>query len=119
MASIAIGTTPTIIFSNFNQVHPPDFVRAILTLNQPLSLAHKNAGSVTITRNLDTATVAESTIAWTLTQEETLRLIPILSEQRPGRVKVMLNYLTAAGLRGTSKSIELDVIDNPVREVLT
>ena len=107
MASIAIGTTPTIIFSNFNQVHPPDFVRAILTLNQPLSLAHKNAGSVTITRNLDTATVAESTIAWTLTQEETLRLIPILSEQRPGRVRVMLNYLTAAGLRG------------PVREVLT
>lgn len=119
MASIVIGTTPTIIFNGFSQVRPPDFERAILSLVQPLSLVHKNAGSITIKRELDTATVTESAISWTLTQEETLRLVPILSEQRPGRVKIVLNYLTAAGLRGTSKPIELDVIDNPVREVLT
>lgn len=118
MASITIGTTPTIIFSNFKQVRPPDFVRAILTLTQRKSILRKSSETVEIQKDLTTARVTEIAIEWTLTQEETLELLPTLSEQRPSKVTVMLNFLTAAGLRGTSVAADFDVLDNPIDEVM-
>lgn len=61
---IARGTTPTIKYT-FTIINPSDITVAYLTIKQ---------GSVTIERDIDTATVNEDSIEWTLTQEETLAL---------------------------------------------
>lgn len=104
MASvIVIGTTPTIRFNNFQTVSPNDFRVADLTI--------KVAGQILIERNIDTATITDTEINWTLTQEETL-----LIGTRSGRI--MLNWVTNSGTRGVGKTETFVGGNNDKREVL-
>lgn len=104
MASvIVIGTTPTIRFNNFQTVSPSDFRVADITI--------KVAGQILIERNIDTATITESEIKWTLTQEETL-----LIGTRSGRI--MLNWVTQDGTRGVGVTESFVGGNNDKREVL-
>ena len=107
--TITIGTTPTIIFNNFQVVRVGEIKEAVLTIKQ----GGMYSRSVMIKRDLSTAEVTDSEIAWTLTQEETLGLDP------KAQAQVCMNFLTASGLRGTSKVVNCYVEDNPLKEVMT
>ncbi len=63
--TITRGTTPTITYS-FKVVDPADIEAAYLTITQ--------AGNKVVELSLDTAEVGEHTLAWQLTQAETLLL---------------------------------------------
>lgn len=102
MAQIVIGTTPTIIYK-FSIVDPQDFIAAELTI--------KNKNSILLKKELTDATIGEDSIAWTLTQEETLGL-------GTGSLTMMLNWLTGSGTRGTSREINVQAMNNHVREVM-
>ena len=99
---IVIGTTPTITYT-FKTVSPSDFRVADLTV--------KVAGQILIERNIDTATIKDTEIEWTLTQEETL-----LIGTRSG--KIMLNWVTNSGTRGVGETKSFVGGDNHKREVL-
>lgn len=101
MAEIIRGTTPTIQYK-FNTVNPANLVAAVLTI--------KKNGVVAVGRELDTATVTEHAVAWTLTQAETL----VVS----GYAKVMCNWKLADGTRGASKEIEVQFLENHINEVI-
>ena len=102
MISITIGTTPTITYT-FSLVSPADFVSAILTI--------KHNNRVCLRKELEDATVGESSVSWTLTQEETL-LIGI------GQAKMMCNWLTNAGVRGASPETVVTGVTNHIAEVI-
>lgn len=103
MAQIIIGTTPTIIFNNFKSVSPAEFRVADLTI--------KVGGQILIERNIDTATITDTEIKWTLTQQETLSI-----GMRSG--KIMLNWVTNSGTRGVGKTESFVGGYNHKREVL-
>ena len=107
--TITIGTTPTIIFNNFQVVKVGEFKEAVLTIKQ----GGMYSRTVLIKRDLSTAEVTATEIAWTLTQEETLSLDP------KAQAQVCMNFLTTAGLRGTSKAVNCYIEDNPLKEVMT
>ena len=102
--TIVIGTTPTIIFNNFQVVRVGEIKEAVLTIKQ----GGMYSRSVLIKRDLSTAEVSATEIAWTLTQEETLGLDP------KAQAQVCMNFLTNTGLRGTSKVVNCYVEDNPL-----
>ena len=106
--TITIGTTPTIIFNNFQIVRVGEIKEAVLTIKQ----GGMYSRSVLIKRDLTTAEVSATEIAWTLTQEETLGLDP------KAQASVCMNFLTNTGLRGTSKAVNCYVEDNPLKEVM-
>lgn len=103
MATIVIGTTPTIIYK-FSIVDPQNFIAAEMTI--------KNKNSILLRKELSDATIGGNTIQWDLTQEETLGL-------GTGSMTMMLNWLTAGGKRGTSKEINVQVMHNHIEEVMT
>lgn len=107
--TITIGTTPTIIFNNFQVVKVGEIKEAVLTIKQ----GGMYSRAVLIKRDLSTAEVSATEIAWTLTQEETLGLDP------KAQAQVCMNFLTNTGLRGTSKVVNCYVEDNPLKEVMT
>ena len=107
--TITIGTTPTIIFNNFQIVKVGEIKEAVLTIKQ----GGMYSRSVLIKRDLSTAEVTDSEIAWTLTQEETLGLDP------KAQASVCMHFLTTTGLRGTSKSVNCYIEDNPLKEVMS
>ena len=107
--TITIGTTPTIIFNNFQVVKVGEFKEAVLTIKQ----GGMYSRSVMIKRDLTTAEVTDTEIAWTLTQEETLGLDP------KAQAQVCMNFLTNTGLRGTSKVVNCYIEDNPLKEVMS
>lgn len=102
MISIIQGTTPTIKYT-FNIVNPSDIVKAVLTI--------KSCGVITVTKTLEDATVGETDISWTLTQEDTLTLAT-------GKARMMLNWVTNSSTRGTSEETVIDILQNQVKEVL-
>ena len=106
--TIVIGTTPTIIFNNFQIVKVGEIKEAVLTIKQ----GGMYSRAVLIKRDLSTAEVSATEIAWTLTQEETLGLDP------KAQAQVCMNFLTETGLRGTSKVVNCYVEDNPLKEVM-
>ena len=107
--TITIGTTPTIIFNNFQIVKVGEIKEAVLTIKQ----GGMYSRAVLIKRDLTTADVSATEIAWTLTQEETLGLDP------KAQAQVCMNFLTNTGLRGTSKVVNCYVEDNPLKEVMS
>lgn len=102
MTNIIIGTTPTITYK-FKIVSPSDFSIALLTI--------KCNGQLILEKNLADASVGEDTLSWTLTQEETL-LIGTRS------CKMMLNWVTADGIRGASEETVIMGTNNHKREVI-
>ena len=107
--TITIGTTPTIIFNNFQIVKVGEIKEAVLTIKQ----GGMYSRAVLIKRDLSTAEVSATEIAWTLTQEETLGLDP------KAQAQVCMNFLTNTGLRGTSKVVNCYIEDNPLKEVMS
>lgn len=107
--TIVIGTTPTIIFTNFQIVRVGEIKEAVLTIKQ----GGMYSRAVLIKRDLSTAEVSATEIAWTLTQEETLDLDP------KAQAQVCMNFLTETGLRGTSKVVNCYIEDNPLKEVMS
>lgn len=103
MHTIVVGTTPTFQFK-FKTIAPGDLAQARLTV------VCKN--TVIITKTLADATVGEDTIAWTLSQAETL----LIGE---GQKSIMLNWLTANGTRGTSAEAKINFIPNHIRAVMS
>lgn len=101
MIKIIIGTTPTITYK-FHVVSPTEFRKAILTIR---------INAILIERTMETATVGEDSISWTLTQEETLLL-------GTKNAKMMLNWVTLDGTRGASEETTITGINNHKREVI-
>ena len=102
MTEIVIGTTPTIIYT-FKIVDVSDITEAILTV--------KKQNKIIIRKGLESATVGKNSIAWDLTQEETLAI-------EAGGARMMLNWLTADGVRGASREEAVNGVNNHIREVM-
>lgn len=103
MAQIIRGTTPTIEFT-FKQIEVSKLVTAILTVKQ--------SGHVLIEKEMDEATVGETSVSWELTQEECLLL-------NYGRSTIMINWLLQDGTRGASNEYPVDIVQNHIPEVIT
>lgn len=95
MATIIRGTTPTLIY-NFDTVKTANLAAAFLTLT--------NDDGTALEKTLETATIEEKSLAWTLTQDETLAF---------GKtVCAMLNYKLMDGTRGASKRTIFTIAPN-------
>lgn len=101
MANIIQATTPTIIY-RFKTAPVENITVAYLTI--------KKNGNVVLEKDIDSATVTEDALAWTLTQEETL----IWS----GSLSFMLNWKLADGTRGASAKSTVKIDDNYKAEVI-
>ena len=100
--TIIKGTTPTIKY-NFHTVKPEDIAVAYLTVKQ---------GDLTvIEKDLVSANTGADYLAWTLSQEETLRL-------SRGAVQVMCNWRKQDGTRGASNEMRVNVSENHKDEVI-
>ena len=95
------GTTPTIQFS-FKVVDPSTISKAILTI--------KKGGEIAIEKALESASVGETSLSWTLTQAETLSVA--------GAAEIMLNWVTQDGTRGASKAATASFTPNHIEEVI-
>lgn len=102
MASIIIGTTPTIKYG-FNEIDVADIVSAYLTI--------KRDCAVIIKYGLADAVADEESLSWTLTQADTLAI-------GSGTAKVMLNWKLADGTRGASYETEIKLRGNHITEVI-
>lgn len=95
MATIIRGTTPTLIY-NFDTVSTANLAAAFLTLT--------NDDGTVLEKTLETATIEAKSLAWTLTQEETLAF---------GKtINAMLNYKLNDGTRGASKRTTIAIAAN-------
>lgn len=103
MASIIIGTTPTVTYT-FSTVDVSDIVSSRLTVMQ--------SGSIIIDKDLDDATVGENSLSYTLTQAETLAL-------GTNSARMMHNYLLSDGTRGASEETIICGKTNHVTEEMT
>lgn len=103
MAQIIRGTTPTIEFT-FKVVDVSNISSAVLTIKQN--------GQIVVEKDKSSAAIGESSISWTLSQEESLSF-------GRGEIWVMLNWLTADGARGASDDNSVDILQNHVNEVIT
>lgn len=101
MSCVIRATTPTFKYT-FATVNVANISQAYLTIA-------KN-GTTVLEKSLADATVGEDYISWTLTQAETLSLLP-------GTAAVMLNWLTRDGTRGSSGNETL-VIERNLKEVV-
>ena len=90
------GTTPTFIYT-YHEADVDDMTSAYLTIK---------GGSTTIEKDLTEATVssANNTLAWTLTQQESLSLGNV--------VRTMVNYKLADGTWGASEKTTFIVSEN-------
>ena len=103
VSKIIIGTTPTITYT-FKVVPVSSITKAVFTV--------KERGVNIIEKTLSDATVGEDTLSWTLTQKETLAI-------GARSATLMLNWLTADGVRGASKEEVVNGVNNHIREVMT
>lgn len=103
MTRIIIGTTPTITYT-FKVVPVDSIVTAVLTIKQRTGIV--------LEKTLADATVGTNTLSWTLTQEETLAI-------GARGASIMLNWLTADGVRGASREEVVNGVNNHIREVMT
>ena len=103
MTEIIAGTTPTIKYT-FSTVSPADIETAILTV--------KKMGKIVLEKELKDATIDETEIYWTLSQEDTLEI-------GFGEVEVMLNWLDNNGIRGTGQKGYFKCVRNHINEVLS
>ena len=96
LMEIIRGTTPTFIYT-YHEADVDDMTSAYLTIK---------GGSTTIEKDLTEATVssANNTLAWTLTQQESLSLGNV--------VRAMVNYKLADGTRGASEKTTFIVSEN-------
>lgn len=101
MVEIIRGTTPTITFT-FDTVEVSNITTAVLTV--------KKNNSVLVELNKSTATVDEGTLSWKLSQENTLAV--------EGKAEIMLNWVTADGVRGASKTLAVDFKPNHKNQVI-
>lgn len=97
------GTTPTLYFK-FDTVHPADFESAFLVIKQ-------HEGTI-IEKDIQSAKIAEDTISWILTQEETLLL------ECDKRSQIFCDWKTNSGLRGTSEPAFAKISDSGKDEVI-
>lgn len=104
MIKIVIGTTPTIKYK-FSIVDPADFFEAIMTIKD-------SRKQEKLRKTLDTATVGNDYIEWTLTQAETLSL------GTGSALSMMLNWKTQDGTRGASEEVLITGAPNHIREVI-
>ena len=103
MANIIRGTTPTIMYT-FDKVAISDLTDAIFTI--------KMGNAIKIEKDMTEAVAGTKTLSWTLTQEECLTLSGMT-------VSLMCNWLTAAGLRGASDEVVVNIRGNHIEEVIT
>ena len=105
MTKIVIGTTPTITY-RFKTVSVSEISAAILTIH--------DRGSDIIRKTLEDAVVnvTDNTLSWTLTQTESLSI-------GVKDCKMMLNWKTETGTRGTSEEVTVTGAPNHIREVMT
>lgn len=85
-------TTPTITFDSFQTVSPSDFSEAYLTIKQ--------CGSIILEKELSDMTVTDTSIAYSMTQEESA----LLGHKR---AKIELTWKTTSGKRGVSPEYEV------------
>lgn len=93
--TIVRGTTPTILFT-FSKIDGRNLTTAFLTM--------VSNGRTVIEKDISTADVAQKTISWKLTQNETLSL--------PNTVTAQLNWKLPDGTRGASLKSQLRVEAN-------
>lgn len=93
------GTTPTLVYK-FKEVDVSTITEAYLNI----------AGAGALEKDLDDATVGEDTIAWTLTQAETLAMT--------GGVVSQINWKTSDGTRGASEQEYIETLANMKNEVI-
>lgn len=91
------GTTPTITYT-FSVVQPSELTKAYLSIRQD--------GEILIEKSLEEATIGAKSLSWDLTQEETL------SMKTSTAVYMMVNWLTATGVRGASEKTSYPVESN-------
>ena len=101
MASIIRGTTPTIRYT-FTEIDPADLTAAVLTIRQ---------GNITLEKDLTMAVRDEGSLAWELTQSETLAFTPTTA-------RIRCNWLLNDGTRGASKVTTANIEDNDHDEVM-
>lgn len=102
MASIIRATTPTIRYT-FNAINVSDITTAYMTI--------KMGETTLIEKDLSQATTSDKTMAWTLTQEETLSMTDDM-------VTVRINWKLNDGTRGASARTKLYIEDNDKEEVI-
>lgn len=103
MASIIRGTTPTLQYT-FNDVTVANITSAYLTIKVDNTSEHD------IEKDLSSATVAQKSISWTLTQAETLSFGESIS--------VMVNWKLTDGTRGASEKTKIMIDDNYKEDVI-
>lgn len=101
MIEIIRGTTPTIKYT-FDTVSVSNINTAVLTI--------KRNNTILVERDLTTATTDADSISWVLTQENTLAV--------DGKAEIMLNWVTADGVRGASKTLAVEFKPNHKEKVL-
>lgn len=102
MANIIRATTPTIKYT-FKRVDVSDITKAYMTIMM--------GSEVVLEKDLTQATVDEDSLAWTLTQQETLSMSGC-------KVSVMLNWKLEDGTRGASARTTLFMERNDKEEVI-
>lgn len=100
--TIVAGTTPTLIY-RFRTISPQDIKTAYLTVQQ--------GGRVIVKKDMATAEIGASTLSWTLTQADTLAI-------SRGEARVMVNWVTLTGMRGTSPEITVYGAKNHIEKVI-
>ena len=100
MSEIVKWTTPSITYT-FSVVRVSEITEAKLTIT------HRTGQ---IIKTLSDAEVGQSTLTWTLTQEETGAL--------HNYVSIMLNYLLQDGTRGASEKSRVLIVGNDYNEVI-
>lgn len=106
MKYIVRGTTPKLIYK-FKHVDPANIRTAILSITP--------GNGDEYDKDLTTAQIDEDSIAWTLTQSETLAF----TDKMPGNwVRTMLNWVLEDGTRGASKKTKYIVDSNDIEVII-
>lgn len=102
MKKIVVGTTPKIRWK-FSNVDVSDIVTATMTIVR--------YGKKLLTKEIDSAVISDSEIAYSLSQNDTLNI-------GAGPCEMMLNWVTSDGIRGTSEILRIEATKNHINEVL-
>lgn len=100
--TIIKGTTPTISFS-YSDIDVSNITVAVLTIKQN--------NLTKIERTLETATVGEKMVSWTLSQAETLSLADM-------HCVICCDWKLASGVRGRSNVLTANVEESGKNEVI-
>ena len=109
MSQIIQGTTPTIVYT-FSSVDVEDITTAELTFKGNSAIVlQKHIAAATVTPATQTA---PGTIAWKLSQAETIELY------KSGKLGMMCNWKTTDGTRGASAETIVFFTANHIAEVI-